>query len=213
MRPERRCETPRKPSTRTGSRRFDRRRGADTRNRRPPPASSRRSRSRKKCRQERAAPPRPTAEHDRLGAAHVAGHDARLQENAGAYHVGDVDRDRRPRAHAPRQFGPRASLCEASRLSHQCSIGYMSRRVLANLALDVRGCWWPLLVYRRFRRNFGRQLLQPDRMTMRIVMLLVLGAALAPRHCVRRAYLRGARSAALRPASRSRYGARSARVS
>jgi hypothetical protein len=36
------------------------------------------------------------------------------------------------------------------------------------------------LLYRRFRRNFGRQLLRPTRMTVRVVLLLVLAAVLAP---------------------------------
>ena len=36
------------------------------------------------------------------------------------------------------------------------------------------------IAYRRFRRNFGRQPLSPARMTVRIVMLMVLAAALAP---------------------------------
>jgi hypothetical protein len=36
------------------------------------------------------------------------------------------------------------------------------------------------LVYRRFRRNFGRQPLRPKRMTFRIVLLLVIGALLLP---------------------------------
>jgi hypothetical protein len=35
-------------------------------------------------------------------------------------------------------------------------------------------------IYRRFRRNFGRQLLRPGRMTLRIVLLAVLGCALLP---------------------------------
>jgi hypothetical protein len=37
-----------------------------------------------------------------------------------------------------------------------------------------------LIAYRRFRRNFGRQLLSPTRMTVRVVILIVLAAALAP---------------------------------
>ncbi len=37
-----------------------------------------------------------------------------------------------------------------------------------------------VLLYRRFRRNFGRQLLRPGRMTVRAVLLIVLAAALAP---------------------------------
>jgi hypothetical protein len=36
------------------------------------------------------------------------------------------------------------------------------------------------LVYRRFRRNFGRQLLRPTGMTVRVVLLIVLAAVLAP---------------------------------
>jgi hypothetical protein len=36
------------------------------------------------------------------------------------------------------------------------------------------------LVYRRFRRNFGRQLLQPTRMSIRIVLPAVIGCALLP---------------------------------
>jgi len=36
------------------------------------------------------------------------------------------------------------------------------------------------LVYRRFRRTFGRQLLHPTRMTARVVLLVVLAAVLAP---------------------------------
>jgi hypothetical protein len=36
------------------------------------------------------------------------------------------------------------------------------------------------VVYRRFRRNFGRQLLRPTRMTVRIVLLAVIGCALLP---------------------------------
>lgn len=35
-------------------------------------------------------------------------------------------------------------------------------------------------VYRRFRRNFGRQLLRPARMTVRIVLLAVIGCSLLP---------------------------------
>jgi hypothetical protein len=35
-------------------------------------------------------------------------------------------------------------------------------------------------IYRRFRRNFGRQLLQPGRMTFRIVLLAAVGCALLP---------------------------------
>jgi hypothetical protein len=37
----------------------------------------------------------------------------------------------------------------------------------------------PLALYRRFRRNFGRQPLRPTRMVVRISILLLLGAALA----------------------------------
>jgi hypothetical protein len=36
------------------------------------------------------------------------------------------------------------------------------------------------LVYRRFRRNFGRQPLRPKRMTFRIILLLVIGTLLLP---------------------------------
>jgi hypothetical protein len=35
-------------------------------------------------------------------------------------------------------------------------------------------------VYRRLRRSFGRQLLRPARMTVRIVLLMVVGCALLP---------------------------------
>ena len=35
-------------------------------------------------------------------------------------------------------------------------------------------------VYRRFRRNFGRQLLRPARLTVRIVLLAVIGCSLLP---------------------------------
>ncbi len=35
-------------------------------------------------------------------------------------------------------------------------------------------------VYRRFRRNFGRQLLRPARMSVRIVLLAVIGCSLLP---------------------------------
>jgi hypothetical protein len=35
-------------------------------------------------------------------------------------------------------------------------------------------------VYRRFRRNFGRQLLRPARMTARILLLAVIGCCLLP---------------------------------
>ena len=35
-------------------------------------------------------------------------------------------------------------------------------------------------VYRRFRRNFGRQLLRPARMTLRIVLLVLIGGSLLP---------------------------------
>jgi hypothetical protein len=37
-----------------------------------------------------------------------------------------------------------------------------------------------LMVYRRFRRNFGRQLLRPTRMTVRLIILCVLAVTLAP---------------------------------
>ena len=36
------------------------------------------------------------------------------------------------------------------------------------------------VVYRRFRRNFGRQVLSPGRMTFRIVILTVVGCLLMP---------------------------------
>jgi hypothetical protein len=36
------------------------------------------------------------------------------------------------------------------------------------------------VIYRRFRRNFGRQLLSPGRMTFRIVILAVVGCLLLP---------------------------------
>ncbi len=35
-------------------------------------------------------------------------------------------------------------------------------------------------VYRRFRRNFGRQLVRPARMILRIVLLMLLGCSLLP---------------------------------
>src|SRR5260370_11513546 len=35
-------------------------------------------------------------------------------------------------------------------------------------------------IYRRLRRSFGRQLLQPGRMTLRIVLLAAVGCALLP---------------------------------
>jgi len=35
-------------------------------------------------------------------------------------------------------------------------------------------------IYRRFQRNFGRQLLRPRRMTLRIVLLAAVGCALLP---------------------------------
>jgi hypothetical protein len=38
----------------------------------------------------------------------------------------------------------------------------------------------PLLIYRRLRRSFGRQPLRPIRMTLRMIILAVLGASLAP---------------------------------
>ena len=38
----------------------------------------------------------------------------------------------------------------------------------------------PLALYRRFRRNFGRQPLRPRRMSIRIAIFLVLGATLVP---------------------------------
>jgi hypothetical protein len=37
-----------------------------------------------------------------------------------------------------------------------------------------------LLIYRRFRRSFGRQPIRPVRMNLRIVILLVLGCSLLP---------------------------------
>jgi hypothetical protein len=37
-----------------------------------------------------------------------------------------------------------------------------------------------LMVYRRFRRNFGRQLLRPVRMTVRLIILCVIAVTLAP---------------------------------
>ncbi|HEY3851984.1 MAG TPA: hypothetical protein VGL87_13490 [Steroidobacteraceae bacterium] len=45
------------------------------------------------------------------------------------------------------------------------------------------------MVYRRFRRNFGRQLLRPTRMTVRLGLLLVLAATLAPAALRGRDYL------------------------
>jgi hypothetical protein len=38
----------------------------------------------------------------------------------------------------------------------------------------------PLMIYRRLRRSFGRQLLRPTRMTVRMIILGVLGASLVP---------------------------------
>jgi hypothetical protein len=49
----------------------------------------------------------------------------------------------------------------------------------------------PLMLYRRFRRTFGRQPLQKSRMTLRIVVLLILGATLAPLALQSSAYLSG----------------------
>jgi hypothetical protein len=46
-----------------------------------------------------------------------------------------------------------------------------------------------LMIYRRFRRNFGRQLLRPTRMTVRMVILLVLAGTLAPAALRGREYL------------------------
>ena len=37
-----------------------------------------------------------------------------------------------------------------------------------------------LMIYRRFRRNFGQQLLRPVRMQVRIVLLLIIGCLLLP---------------------------------
>lgn len=45
------------------------------------------------------------------------------------------------------------------------------------------------MVYRRFRRTFGRQLLRPTRMILRVILLLVLAAALAPAALRGRDYL------------------------
>ena len=45
------------------------------------------------------------------------------------------------------------------------------------------------MVYRRFRRNFGRQLLRPTRMTLRMAILLLLAATLAPAALRGRDYL------------------------
>jgi hypothetical protein len=44
----------------------------------------------------------------------------------------------------------------------------------------IFGALMVFAVYRRFRRNFGRQLLRPVRMKVRIGILLLLGAALTP---------------------------------
>ncbi len=49
----------------------------------------------------------------------------------------------------------------------------------------------PLMIYRRFRRNFGRQPLNQTRMTLRIAVLLILGATLAPLALHSSAYLSG----------------------
>src|SRR5580693_10754420 len=38
----------------------------------------------------------------------------------------------------------------------------------------------PLMIYRRLRRSFGQQPLRPKRMTVRMVILALLGASLAP---------------------------------
>lgn len=47
----------------------------------------------------------------------------------------------------------------------------------------------PLMVYRRFRRNFGRQPLNPTRMAIRMAILSVLAALLAPAALRSAAYL------------------------
>jgi hypothetical protein len=39
---------------------------------------------------------------------------------------------------------------------------------------------FPLMIYRRLRRSFGRQPLRPKRMTVRMVILALLGASFAP---------------------------------
>jgi hypothetical protein len=49
----------------------------------------------------------------------------------------------------------------------------------------------PLMLYRRFRRSFGQQPLSPIRMTLRIVILLIVGATLAPLALRSSAYLSG----------------------
>ena len=49
-------------------------------------------------------------QHDHFRAAHVAGHDAGLQKDTGADHIGDIDGNCRPRTNSPGQFGPRYCL-------------------------------------------------------------------------------------------------------
>jgi cytochrome b561 len=63
------------------------------------------------------------------------------------------------------------------------------------------------MVYRRFRRNFGRQLLRPTHMTLRLGLLLVLAATLAPAALRGRDYLFAATAGAAAGVALALWGA------
>ena len=115
-------------------------------------------------------------QHDGFRAAHVASHDARLQEHARADHVGHVDRDRRPRPHAPRQLRA-AHFCRVA-APHPWLVSAICRPTTRRIFALVFAALVVFMVYRRLRRSFGRQPLRPTRMTVRMGILLYPGGAL-----------------------------------
>ncbi len=129
------------------------------------------------CRPATTSPPRATP-RARLGAADVAGHDARLEKHAGADHIGNVDRDGAPGTDSASQAAWRR--CHHGGVGHRySSIGQMNAE-FSQIGAFLLAALLIFVVYRRFRRSFGQQPLLPLRMQMRILLLLIVGCLLLP---------------------------------
>jgi hypothetical protein len=69
----------------------------------------------------------------------------------------------------------------------------------------------PLVIYRRLRRSFGRQPLRPTRMTVRMIILAIVGASLAPAALRSTGFLAGEAAGAVLGAAFALWGAKRTR--
>jgi hypothetical protein len=69
----------------------------------------------------------------------------------------------------------------------------------------------PLMIYRRLRRSFGRQPLRPTRMTVRMIILTVVGASLVPAALRSSGFLAGEAAGAAFGAALALWGAKRTR--